>query len=95
MLSEDLGLHQVKFTFEIHSTGELSKFLVCVYGLAYDEKPKYQELKKILLDGLAMSGIPYDGPLEFSTAGCTQNHCAAKASKVSKRVWELFLKSPA
>ena len=86
MLSEDLGLHQVKFTFEIHSTGELSKFLVCVYGLAYDEKPKYQELKKILLDGLEMSGIPYDGPLEFSTA---------KASKVSKRVWELFLKSPA
>ncbi|POI33981.1 hypothetical protein CIB84_002267, partial [Bambusicola thoracicus] len=48
----------------------------------YDEKPKYQELKKILLDGLEMSGIPYDGPLEFSTAGCTQNHCAAKASKV-------------
>ncbi|XP_019468042.1 serine/threonine-protein kinase VRK2 isoform X4 [Meleagris gallopavo] len=62
--------------------GELSKFLVCVYGLAYDEKPKYQELKKILLDGLKMSGIPYDGPLEFSTAGCTQNHCAAKATKV-------------
>ncbi|XP_052556867.1 serine/threonine-protein kinase VRK2 isoform X6 [Tympanuchus pallidicinctus] len=63
------------------SCSELSKFLVCVYGLAYDEKPKYQELKKILLDGLKMSGIPYDGPLEFSTAGCTQNHCAAKASK--------------
>ncbi|XP_010704659.1 serine/threonine-protein kinase VRK2 isoform X2 [Meleagris gallopavo] len=64
------------------SCSELSKFLVCVYGLAYDEKPKYQELKKILLDGLKMSGIPYDGPLEFSTAGCTQNHCAAKATKV-------------
>ncbi|XP_042683083.1 serine/threonine-protein kinase VRK2 isoform X1 [Centrocercus urophasianus] len=63
------------------SCSELSKFLVCVYGLAYDEKPKYQELKKILLDGLKMSGIPYDGPLEFSTAGCTQNHCAAKTSK--------------
>ncbi|XP_048790970.1 serine/threonine-protein kinase VRK2 isoform X1 [Lagopus muta] len=63
------------------SCSELSKFLVCVYGLAYDEKPKYQELKKILLDGLKRSGIPYDGPLEFSTAGCAQNHCAAKASK--------------
>lgn len=85
----------MKFASEIPSTGELSKFLVCVYGLAYDEKPKYQELKKILLDGLKRSGIPYDGPLEFSTAGCAQNHCAAKASKVSKRVWEFFLKSPA
>ncbi|XP_021248899.1 serine/threonine-protein kinase VRK2 isoform X2 [Numida meleagris] len=65
------------------SCSELSKFLVRVYGLAYDEKPKYQELKKILLDGLELSGTRYDGPLEFSTAGRPQNHCAAKASKVS------------
>ncbi|OXB76143.1 UNVERIFIED_CONTAM: hypothetical protein H355_005354 [Colinus virginianus] len=64
------------------SCSELSKFLERVYGLAYDEKPKYQELKKILLDGLELSGAHYDGPLEFSTAGCTQNHCTAKASKV-------------
>ncbi|XP_072713619.1 serine/threonine-protein kinase VRK2 isoform X3 [Ciconia boyciana] len=62
--------------------GEISKFLACVYGLAYDEKPKYQVLKKILLDGLESSGIRYDGPLEFSAAACTRNHCAAKASKV-------------
>ncbi|OXB59084.1 hypothetical protein ASZ78_007450 [Callipepla squamata] len=64
------------------SCSELSKFLERVYGLAYDEKPKYQELKKILLDGLELSGTHYDGPLEFSTAGCTQNHCTAKVSKV-------------
>ncbi|NXJ05825.1 VRK2 kinase, partial [Odontophorus gujanensis] len=64
------------------SCSELSKFLARVYGLAYDEKPKYQELKKILLDGLELNGTHYDGPLEFSTAGCTQNHCTAKASKV-------------
>ncbi|NXJ38713.1 VRK2 kinase, partial [Ciconia maguari] len=64
------------------SCSEISKFLACVYGLAYDEKPKYQVLKKILLDGLESSGIRYDGPLEFSAAACTRNHCAAKASKV-------------
>ncbi|XP_065595492.1 serine/threonine-protein kinase VRK2 isoform X2 [Cyrtonyx montezumae] len=64
------------------SCSELSKFLARVYGLAYDEKPKYQELKKILLGGLELSRTQYDGPLEFSTAGRTQNHCTAKVSKV-------------
>ncbi|NXC13408.1 VRK2 kinase, partial [Corythaeola cristata] len=64
------------------SCGEISKFLACVYDLAYDEKPKYQVLKKILLDGLESSGTCYDGPLEFSAAACTRNHCAVKASKV-------------
>ncbi|XP_030345450.1 serine/threonine-protein kinase VRK2 isoform X2 [Strigops habroptila] len=63
------------------SCRELSKFLACVYGLAYDEKPKYQVLKKILLDGLESSGIRYDGPLEFSTAACTRNHTAPKVPK--------------
>nr|XP_010301189.1 PREDICTED: LOW QUALITY PROTEIN: serine/threonine-protein kinase VRK2 [Balearica regulorum gibbericeps] len=63
------------------SCSEISKFLACVYGLAYDEKPKYQALKKILLDGLESSGTRYDGPLEFSATAGTQNHCAAKVSK--------------
>ncbi|XP_040524710.1 serine/threonine-protein kinase VRK2 isoform X2 [Gallus gallus] len=81
-LMDELPDSVVEWNSSGSSCSELSKFLVCVYGLAYDEKPKYQELKKILLDGLEMSGIPYDGPLEFSTAGCTQNHCSAKASKV-------------
>ncbi|XP_074891489.1 serine/threonine-protein kinase VRK2 isoform X1 [Buteo buteo] len=70
------GKHQLFFK------GEISKFLACVYGLAYDEKPKYQVLKKILLDGLESSGIRYDGPLEFSAAACTRTHSAAKVSKV-------------
>ncbi|XP_075562954.1 serine/threonine-protein kinase VRK2 [Pelecanus crispus] len=64
------------------SCSEIAKFLACVYGLAYDEKPKYQVLKKILLDGLESSGTHYDGPLEFSAAACTQNHRAAKVSQV-------------
>ncbi|XP_069706310.1 serine/threonine-protein kinase VRK2 isoform X1 [Phaenicophaeus curvirostris] len=64
------------------SSCEISKFLACVYGLAYDEKPKYQVLKKILLDGLGSSGTRYDGPLEFSTAACAQNNRTDKVSKV-------------
>ncbi|NWX51498.1 VRK2 kinase, partial [Steatornis caripensis] len=63
------------------SCSEIAKFLACVYDLAYDEKPKYQAFKKILLDGLESSGTHYDGPLEFSAAACTRNHCAAKVSK--------------
>ncbi|NXA52033.1 VRK2 kinase, partial [Nothocercus julius] len=61
---------------------EIAEFLACVYGLAYDEKPKYEVLKKILLDGLESSGTRYDGPLEFSTAGCAPYHCASKMPKV-------------
>ncbi|NXX89167.1 VRK2 kinase, partial [Centropus bengalensis] len=61
---------------------EIAKFLACVCGLAYDEKPKYQALKKILLDGLQSSGTRCDGPLDFSTVACTRNHRAAKVSKV-------------
>ncbi|XP_065445686.1 serine/threonine-protein kinase VRK2 isoform X3 [Chrysemys picta bellii] len=60
---------------------EIAKFLACVYGLTYEEKPKYQVLKKILVDGLKSSGTFYDGPLEFSTAGCALNLCASKDLK--------------
>ena len=80
-LMDELPDSVVEWNSSGSSCSELSKFLVCVYGLAYDEKPKYQELKKILLDGLEMSGIPYDGPLEFSTAGCTQITVLLKRQK--------------
>ncbi|NWV61116.1 VRK2 kinase, partial [Malurus elegans] len=65
------------------SCSEIAMFLAGVYSLAYDEKPKYQALKKILLDGLESSGMRYDGPLEFSTAAASaRNRCAAKVNKV-------------
>ncbi|NXS00410.1 VRK2 kinase, partial [Oxylabes madagascariensis] len=65
------------------SCSEIAKFLASVSGLAYAEKPKYQVLKKILLDGLESSGMRYDGPLEFSAAAaCTRNHRTAKVSRV-------------
>ncbi|KAM9187812.1 serine/threonine-protein kinase VRK2 isoform 1-T3 [Dugong dugon] len=44
------------------SCGEIARFMECTHSLAYDEKPNYQMLKKILNPG----GIPL-GPLEFST----------------------------
>ncbi|NWU98643.1 VRK2 kinase, partial [Upupa epops] len=61
---------------------EIAKFLVCVSGLTYDEKPQYQVLKKLLLDGLESSGTRYDGPLEFSARASRQSHCAARGTQV-------------
>ncbi|NXP18393.1 VRK2 kinase, partial [Scytalopus superciliaris] len=81
-LMDELPDSVMKWDSSGSSCSEIAKFLACVYGLAYDEKPKYQELKKILLGGLKSRGMRYDGPLEFSTAACTGNHCTAKASKV-------------
>lgn len=79
---------------KILPAGEIAEFLVCVCGLAYDEKPKYAVLKKILLGGLESSGIHYDGPLAFCAAAGTQNHrTAAEASKVSLTGLGLFLTS--
>nr|XP_044628424.1 serine/threonine-protein kinase VRK2 isoform X3 [Equus asinus] len=48
--------------------GEIAQYLACAHNLAYDEKPNYQMLKKILNPG----GTPL-GPLEFSTKGETVN----------------------
>ncbi|NXS11765.1 VRK2 kinase, partial [Neodrepanis coruscans] len=81
-LMDELPDSVMKWDSSGSSCSEVAKFLVCVYGLAYDEKPKYQELKKILLDGLGSRGVRYDGPLEFSTAACAGNHCAAKVTRV-------------
>ncbi|XP_035883881.1 serine/threonine-protein kinase VRK2 isoform X1 [Phyllostomus discolor] len=47
---------------------EIAQYLVCAHNLAYDEKPNYQMLKKILNPG----GIPL-GPLEFSAEGRSVN----------------------
>lgn len=76
----------MKLTLKIPFTGEIAKFLACVYDLAYDEKPKYEVLKKILVDGLESSGRYYDGPLEISTTKCTRSQPASKGLKVSNAV---------
>ncbi|MEJ1274314.1 vaccinia related kinase 2 [Cricetulus griseus] len=57
--------------------GELAQFLVCVHNLAYDEKPDYQKLKKILNP----NGVPL-GPLEFSTKAQSVRVCTPTLQKV-------------
>lgn len=56
--------------------------MVCAHSLAYDEKPDYQKLKKILNP----SGIPL-GPLEFSAEGESLNVRPPNNQKVSNSPW--------
>lgn len=62
------------------SCHEIAKYLVCAHSLAYDEKPDYQKLKKILNP----SGIPL-GPLEFSAEGESLNVRPPNNQKVDSR----------
>ncbi|XP_068420444.1 serine/threonine-protein kinase VRK2 [Eschrichtius robustus] len=61
-------------------SGEIAQYLVCAHNLAYDEKPDYQMLKKILNP----SGIPL-GPLEFSPKGESLNVRTPNNPKVDSR----------
>ncbi|XP_070654799.1 serine/threonine-protein kinase VRK2 isoform X4 [Bos indicus] len=61
------------------SCREIAQYLVCAHNLAYDEKPDYQMLKKILNP----SGIPL-GPLEFYTKGDSLNTHAPDNQKVRR-----------
>ncbi|XP_045225203.2 serine/threonine-protein kinase VRK2 isoform X3 [Macaca fascicularis] len=60
--------------------GEIAQFLVCVHSLAYDEKPNYQALKKILNP----DGIPL-GSLDFSTKGQSINVHTPNSQKVDSQ----------
>ncbi|XP_023084019.1 serine/threonine-protein kinase VRK2 isoform X2 [Piliocolobus tephrosceles] len=60
--------------------GEIAQFLVCAHSLAYDEKPDYQVLKKILNP----DGIPL-GPLDFSTKGQSINVHTPNSQKVDSQ----------
>ncbi|XP_045835337.1 serine/threonine-protein kinase VRK2 isoform X3 [Meles meles] len=61
-LLDELPESVLKWAPSGSSCREIAEYLVCAHNLAYDEKPNYQMLKKILNPG----GIPL-GPLEFST----------------------------
>ncbi|XP_067421287.1 serine/threonine-protein kinase VRK2 isoform X3 [Emydura macquarii macquarii] len=80
-LKDELPDSVMKLAPSGSSCGEIAKFLACVYDLTYEEKPKYQVLKKILVNGLESSGTCYDGRLEFSTAGYALNQCVSKDLK--------------
>ncbi|XP_061481760.1 serine/threonine-protein kinase VRK2 isoform X2 [Rhineura floridana] len=60
---------------------EIASFLKNMFDLAYNEKPKYEALKKILLNGLEHKGISSNGTLNFSAAKSTLNESAANRKK--------------
>ncbi|XP_036607814.1 serine/threonine-protein kinase VRK2 isoform X1 [Trichosurus vulpecula] len=72
-LLDELPNSVMKWNPSGNSCREIAQFLACANGLAYDEKPNYQMLKKILLDGLESSEILHKGLLEFSAAGYTRS----------------------
>ncbi|CAK7297191.1 Serine/threonine-protein kinase VRK2 [Vulpes lagopus] len=59
---------------------EIAQYLTCAHNLAYDEKPDYEMLKKILNPG----GIPL-GPLDFYTRGESVNVHTPNNQKVVPR----------
>ncbi|XP_026928206.1 serine/threonine-protein kinase VRK2 isoform X1 [Acinonyx jubatus] len=67
-LLDELPESVLKWAPSGSSCCEIAQYLVCAHNLAYDEKPNYQMLKKILNPG----GTPL-GPLEFSTKGDSVN----------------------
>ncbi|XP_030878393.1 serine/threonine-protein kinase VRK2 isoform X1 [Leptonychotes weddellii] len=67
-LLDELPESVLKWAPSRSSCREIAQYLVCAHSLAYDEKPNYQMLKKILNPG----EIPL-GPLEFSTGGQSVN----------------------
>ncbi|XP_008524833.1 serine/threonine-protein kinase VRK2 isoform X1 [Equus przewalskii] len=67
-LLDELPESVLKWAPSGSSCREIAQYLACAHNLAYDEKPNYQMLKKILNPG----GTPL-GPLEFSTKGETVN----------------------
>nr|XP_058934778.1 serine/threonine-protein kinase VRK2 isoform X2 [Kogia breviceps] len=79
-LLDELPESVLKWAPSGSSCCEIAQYLVCAYNLAYDEKPNYQMLKKILNP----SGIPL-GPLEFSPKGESLNVRTPNNQKVDSR----------
>ncbi|XP_030733151.1 serine/threonine-protein kinase VRK2 isoform X2 [Globicephala melas] len=79
-LLDELPESVLKWAPSGSSCCEIAQYLVCAHNLAYDEKPNYQMLKKILNP----SGIPL-GPLEFSPKGESLNVRTPNNQKVDSR----------
>ncbi|XP_026341238.3 serine/threonine-protein kinase VRK2 isoform X2 [Ursus maritimus] len=77
-LLDELPESVLKWAPSGSSCREIAQYLVCAHNLAYDEKPNYQMLKKILNPG----GIPL-GPLEFSTRETVNVHTSNNQKVVS------------
>uniref|UniRef100_A0A2K6G8I6 non-specific serine/threonine protein kinase n=2 Tax=Propithecus coquereli TaxID=379532 RepID=A0A2K6G8I6_PROCO len=79
-LLDELPESVLKWAPSGSSCCEIAQFLESAYRLAYDEKPNYQVLKKILNPG----AIPL-GPLEFSTKGQSINVYTPNNQKVDSQ----------
>uniref|UniRef100_A0A8C0DTQ3 Serine/threonine-protein kinase VRK2 n=1 Tax=Balaenoptera musculus TaxID=9771 RepID=A0A8C0DTQ3_BALMU len=79
-LLDELPESVLKWAPSGSSCREIAQYLVCAHNLAYDEKPDYQMLKKILNP----SGIPL-GPLEFSPEKESLNVRTPNNQKVDSR----------
>ncbi|XP_070803595.1 serine/threonine-protein kinase VRK2 [Pituophis catenifer annectens] len=55
--------------------GEIVRFLKNVSNLRYDEKPEYEILRKILLNGLEQKGICYKETLDLTSVQTSLNEC--------------------
>ncbi|KAK9412203.1 serine/threonine-protein kinase VRK2 [Crotalus adamanteus] len=55
--------------------GEIANFLKNVSNLAYDEKPQYEILRKILLNDLEQKGICYKETLDLTSVQTSLNEC--------------------
>ncbi|XP_007533794.2 serine/threonine-protein kinase VRK2 isoform X2 [Erinaceus europaeus] len=79
-LLDELPESVLKWTPSGSSCCEIARYLACAHNLAYDEKPNYQLLKKILNpDGI------YLGLLEFSTKGASINVHTSNNQKVDSQ----------
>ncbi|XP_062933945.1 serine/threonine-protein kinase VRK2 isoform X2 [Cynocephalus volans] len=79
-LLDELPESVLKWAPSGNSCCEIAQFLEHVHSLAYDEKPNYKMLKKILNP----SGIPL-GPLEFSSKGQSVNVYTAISQKTDSQ----------
>lgn len=63
--------------------GEIVRFLKNVSNLRYVEKPEYEILRKILLNGLEQEGICYKETLDLTSVQTSLNECTIHHRKVS------------
>ncbi|XP_036449620.1 serine/threonine-protein kinase VRK1 [Colossoma macropomum] len=66
--------------------GEMAKFMEEVKSLGYTDKPDYQKLRSILLQGLKSIGATDDDKLDFSVSVNGASPSAAKSAKRKKPV---------
>ncbi|XP_041106898.1 serine/threonine-protein kinase VRK2-like isoform X3 [Polyodon spathula] len=83
-LMENLPGSVIQYSSPEANCGEIARFLSCVKRLEYDERPNYQMMKNILLDGLRETKTDCRGPLDFSAASELEAHSSKWSISVTK-----------